>query len=188
MALPTKPYRRLLGAFSVLPDVRVPGLDPGEKVVLVVRSHPVTQVVWILNTLFLVGIIVLAERLLLVFLGITTPFLVNLLLFALVLYYTYFNILSWIFNVGVVTTRRVIDLDVQGLINTVSTSTRLEEVQEINIKSGGVLAGLFHYGSLFILTASVEKNIEFTSVPLPHDVADIIDECKHELLKKNPSP
>jgi membrane protein YdbS with pleckstrin-like domain len=182
--LPTKKEIRLLGAFNILPDIKFYSQLADEQVVLVLRAHPITQVTWVLNAIFVAGIIGSLPYLLSFVTQYTMPIFVQLFLYILVLFYSYLNLLNWIFNIGIVTTKRIIDIDIQGFINKHITTATLTDVQETNVRSGGFLASYFNFGNVHILTSSFEKNIEFLRVPYPDRVLELIDECKKHAMGK----
>jgi membrane protein YdbS with pleckstrin-like domain len=82
--------------------------------------------------------------------------------------------------VGIVTNKRIIDIDFYGLIYKEITSAKLEKIEDITVKSGGFFASIFNYGNIFIQTAGTEVNIEFFNVPSPNKVRDLINSLTTE--------
>ena len=111
-------------------------------------------------------------------------FFVNIFAFVFILSYIWFNFLNWFFNVGIVTNKRVIDINYFNVLYKEITVARLDKIQEVTIKSGGYIEAFFDYGTIFIETAGTEANVEFTSVPKPAKVVQIIN----NLLAKSHGP
>jgi len=89
--------------------------------------------------------------------------------------FIWFNLLNWYFNVGIVTNRRVIDIDFYAVLYREITVARLDKIQDITVKSGGYFEGFFNYGTIFIQTAGTEANIEFADIPRPAEVVQMIE-------------
>lgn len=181
MATYTK-ERKLLGAFCVLPDITFYSQLPDEEVILLVRKHPITQVYWVLNTIFLFGIAFLLPTLVPILFGLQVPLFIQIFSFVAILIYAFLNILSWIYNCGIITSKRIIDIDIQGFINKHITTADIIDMQETNVRSGGLLATYFNYGNIQILTATFEKNIEFYEVPYADRVVRILNDGRETAL------
>lgn len=163
-------------SYCIKPDIRFEIQEKQEKVILVVRAHPLTQLFWVLNS----GIILI----LLFFLNFILPdfftnpqiVFINIFIFVMVISYIWFNFLNWFFNVGIITDRRVVDIDFYSVIYREMTSAYLEKIEDMTVKSGGFFDTLFNYGNLFVQTAGTEPNIEFIQIPKPDAVKQIISE------------
>jgi len=86
------------------------------------------------------------------------------------------SFLRWFFNIYVVTDRRIVDIDFLHLLYKEFSEARLERVQDINFKSGGIFAAFFNYGDVNIQTAAEVPNIEFLTVPQPARVVEMISD------------
>mgnify|MGYP001582511983 FL=1 len=95
--------------------------------------------------------------------------------FAVITSYTFLNILSWLFNVGIVTNERIVDVDFHGTLYKELSASSIDKIEDVTVKTGGFAASLFHYGNLSIQTAGTEKNIEFLNIPNPTQAATIIN-------------
>lgn len=165
-----------LHSFCVRPKVKFDSQQQGEEVILVLRAHPITQLPWILNGIFL---FLLFFFLSFFFSSALTPvqsFFLNLSIFIFILTYFWFNFLAYFFNVAVITTQRIVDIDFHAVIYKEVTEARLEKVEDITAKVGGYFASLFNYGNVFVQTAGATENTEFLNVPKPSEVVRIINE------------
>ncbi len=166
---------RFLHSFCLNPSVCFETQLPDEKVLLVLRAHPFTQIRWIFYTvtmfmlLFIVNIIVSS-----IFTWRQILFM-DILSLVFITSYVWFNFLNWFFNVGVVTNVRIIDIDFDNAIYKEVTEAHLERIEEITSKSGGFFASFFDFGNVYIETAGEAPNIEFINIPKSADVVTIID-------------
>jgi hypothetical protein len=170
-----KPKHNISHSFLVSPDVCFNTQHANEKVVLVVRQFPLTQLGWILNAIVI--------SFLLLFLNLVMPFVLSTIqiftlnIFGIVFIFAYvwINFLLWYFTVGMVTTERVIDLDFKSALYKEFTATTLLKVSDITTKVGGFFGSIFHYGDVFVKTEGFEQNIEFGNIPEPSEVVKIIN-------------
>jgi len=93
----------------------------------------------------------------------------------------YFTI--WYFNVGLVTNKRVIDLDVANILVKETSEARLSSIADVTYTQVGGIRGIFDYGDVRILTETYEQNIEFDRAPNPNMIRKIIG----DLLANKPS-
>ncbi len=168
-------------AFLVCPPkVSFQNQKDEEQVVLLLRAHVVTNVPWIIISFLLLLVpfiiipIVVATGLLPV--GPGTVLVLTLLWVAGVFSYAFLKFLYWYFNVYIVTTEQVVDIDWYNVVYKAVSATHLNKIQDVTSKQGGVLAGIFDYGDVVIQTAGTEENFEFTNVPHPQEVAEEIQE------------
>lgn len=169
------PRHRFLHAFCIYPSMRFETQSASEYVILLLRAHPITQIFWILTAF----IMVVVSFFISLFLGriLTSQQLIFTLLFwyAFIASYVFLNILNWLFNVGIVTNERIVDVDFHGTLYKEVSVSSIDKIEDVTVKTGGFAASLFHYGNLFIQTAGTEKHIEFINIPNPTQVASIIN-------------
>lgn len=153
-----------------------------EKIHLFLRRHFITNLPWVLFSLALILLPILALPFIQVLFPFLTFFTPKLLLILTVFYYLvifgvviFASFLNWYFNVYIVTNERVVDVDFINIVYREVSSTRLNLVQDITVKTGGVIRAIFDYGDLFIQTAGTVENFEFHAVPHPQQVAHEIE-------------
>jgi membrane protein YdbS with pleckstrin-like domain len=146
-----------------------------EEVVLLVRSHPITQISWIINGVFIFLILLAFNYIFFPYISPPQQIFINFFTVIFIFSYWWFNFLSWYFNVGIITNKRIIDIDFYGLIYKEITSAKLEKIEDITVKAGGFLPSIFNFGNIFIQTAGTEINIEFINIPFPNKVRDLIN-------------
>lgn len=169
-----------LASFSYFPDkVNFIAADSKEKVVLMLRKHPITNIPWIIT-----AILMIAAPMLLNFLPFldTIPF--NLRLIASIFWYLITiafileEFLAWFFNVYIVTDERVFDVDFINLIYREITDANIDQIQDVTTKVGGVIPTVFNYGDVIIQTAAEIPQLEFQAVPRPDIVAQVLRELR----------
>lgn len=173
---------RFLSSFVYNPEnLRFETQDKEEKIVLLLRRHPVTNFSWVLMVLLL---------------SILPPFIFSTSVFyfvpggyrlisfvcwyLLVFAFGFGRFLSWFFNVNILTDERVIDINFPNILYRDITETKIDRIQDINIKSSGYTRSLFNYGDVLIQTAGTIPGICFEAVPDPEQVSHILNELIYE--------
>lgn len=167
-------------------NCRFEGQDPTEKILLLLRAHPITNLSWIIPAFFLL------------FLPLFIPFIISLLkldisfipnLFRLafvvinyliMLVIVFEGFLYWYFNVYIVTEKNIIDVDFHSILFKNIDMAPLRNVEDVSSSMGGLFQSIFHYGNVFVQTAGATKNIDFINVLVPHKVADFILDESHK--------
>lgn len=155
---------------------------PGEVVILFLRSHFITNFGWIIISLIF-------AMLPMIILGILPTFGIDLfssvvisrfitiyiLLYYLMLFsYIFISFLHWFYNVFIVSSERVVDIDYSDIVVHNIAVTSLSHVQDVNYTQSGFIPTFFNYGHLFVQTAGTEKNFEAYSIPKPREATHII--------------
>lgn len=162
-------------SFLFKPKVKCEFRQDNEEIILLVRSHPITQIYWIINGFFIFFFLAIGNYFFPSFLTLSQIFFLNSLIVFFIFSYWWFNFLLWYFNVGVITNRRVIDIDFYSLIYREVTSANINNIEDITVKTGGFFQSLFNYGDVFIQTAGTMLNIEFYKIPSPERVREIVN-------------
>lgn len=180
--LEQKSSQGVLSAFVAHP----PGIffadkEPTEDLILLLRAHLITTVPWIIVTLLLlvVPVVLLPIVTALGLVGTFGPgfiLVATIFWYAIIFTYAFINFLYWYFNVYIVTSERVIDVDWYSVIIRKVSSTQIAKIQDASAVQVGVFAGIFDYGDVVIQTAGTEENFQFTAVPHPQLVAKKIEE------------
>jgi hypothetical protein len=171
-----------LSAFCFYPEhVNFETRESQEKVVLMMRKHPITNLRWILIS----AVLVLAPGILGV-LPLLEAFPANFRFIGVLGWYlatTAFvleNFLTWFFNVYFVTDERIIDVDFYNLIYKEVSEAEIEKIQDVTYKMGGVARTIFNYGDVLVQTAAEVPNFEFLAVPKPDKVVKILQDLRIE--------
>lgn len=171
---------RLFSAFSLYPDdVDFETREDKERIVLLLREHPIVNLKWILGTiLLLTGPTIIAMFGIFSYLPTGFPLVISLAWYLITSAYAIEGFLNWYFNVYFVTTDRVIDVDFYNLINKRVSDAEIDKIQDVSYTTGGVARTMFNYGDVNIQTAGEIPEFHFEGVPNPERVTKILDELR----------
>lgn len=160
-----------------------------EQVLLFMRSHFITNLSWISVTIVLIGIplaLQMVGRVLenpFSYLSSNHLLLITLLFYAGVFLYALIQFMHWYYNIGLLTQKRIVDVDFSDLLFHDISITKLELIEDVNYRKSGFFGSLFNYGDVFIQTAGNKPNFEFLRVPNPsfvvHMIIELIGKEKH---------
>ena len=168
-------------------NCRFEGQDPDEKILLLLRAHPITNLKWIFPAVlfffapFSLPIALSFFNLELSTLPLTFGVLFLVVNYLLVLIIAFEGFLYWYFNVYIVTNKNIVDVDFHSILFKNIDVAPLRNIEDTSSSMGGILSSVFHYGDVFIQTAGATKNIDLLSVPKPHRVADFILDEAHKI-------
>ena len=86
----------------------------------------------------------------------------------------------WYWNALVVTSIRVIDVDQRGFFHRSVSDARYEKVEDISVEIRGMVATLFHLGTVRLQTAGAHARIELQTVPRPELIQELIGRLQEE--------
>jgi uncharacterized membrane protein YdbT with pleckstrin-like domain len=178
--------KNLFGAFYENPQ----GVDfetrfPEEKVVLVLRRHPITNIRWVLIAILMIfAPILLSFFPLLEFLPGNFQFITILGWYLITTAFVLQNFLTWFFNVDVVTDERIVDIEFYNLIYKQVSDAQTNRIQDITYKMGGALRNIFNFGDVYVQTAGEVPNFEFLAVPNPERVVEVLQQQRIEEEKE----
>lgn len=155
--------------------------EADEEVVLLVRRDLITNVPWIISVfllslvppfLFITGPIFFPS------LAISEPLLALIIAFYyLALFsFTLLNFAIWYFNVGIVTDKRAIDIDVPNILVKMISEARLASVVDVSFNQVGGIRSIFDYGDIYMQTEGIHQNIEFDRAPNPNMIRKVLGE------------
>lgn len=174
-----------LSAFCQFPTgITIEDLEPDEHFHLFLRAHFITNQSWITITLILFAI-----SLILFFFFSTTSFPLSflglryILSFVIFYYltvftYAFINFITWFYNVGLITNKRVINIDYSDLTYHNVCATKIDLVKDIEYTQAGFTRSFFDYGDVIVHTDVFTPNKEsfdFKEVPKPAAVVSLIE-------------
>jgi hypothetical protein len=183
--IPGHTHRRM-SSFSLYPEgVGFETREKEEKIILLLRQHPIINLKWIAGTIVLVFIPTLV-RFFNIFSDLPTgvELVVTLAWYLVTMAYALENFLSWYFNVYFVTDERVVDVDFYNLIDKRVSEAGLDKIQDVSYTTAGVLGTILNYGHVFIQTAAEVSEFQFESVPSPEKVVKIIGDLKPNIMEE----
>ncbi len=166
-------------------NVKFDSQEANEEVLLFLRKHIITNVPWILITLFLI----LVPPILYLFLrdnqglfpqlsqiNVLTPFILSAFYYLVVLTFIFINFITWYYNISLVTQERVLDIDYSGIVYKNISATKMSLVEDVSFKEIGAIRSMFDYGDVLIQTAGTLDNFDLLAVPQPEKIVQFIEE------------
>ncbi|HSX40608.1 MAG TPA: hypothetical protein VLF68_03260 [Candidatus Saccharimonadales bacterium] len=160
--------------------------EEGETILLFLRRHFITNFPWIFISIVLLVVPTILHILF------KTPFIAadnlfsflpanfgtffTLFYYLLIAMYIFINFITWYFNISMVTTIRIIDIDFSDVVYKNISATKLDLVQDVNYTQIGVIPSVFDYGDVLVQTAGSQEMFDFSSVPHPQRVVKIIED------------
>lgn len=163
--------------------------EPGEELLLFLRRHFITNVPWILFTFFLLLVPPILILIITVanFAVFTVPaafqFIFLVFYYLFVAAYVLGKFIVWFYHVGIVTPKRLMDLDVDNVLHYHHAETELRDVVDVSYIQKGFFQSFFNYGNVPIQTEAIRANFEFEQTPHPASVADIVTDLRPQLGK-----
>ena len=171
-----------LSALSYYPDkVEFENKDPEEKVILLLRKHPITNLGWVMMTfLLLIAPAFISSFQFFEALPFGLKIILTLTWYLVTFGFAYEKFLTWFFSVNIVTDERLFDVEFVNLIYRKMTDAQIDRIQDVTVQMGGGIRTMFNFGDLIIQTASEIPEIEFEAVPEPDKVAKVLRELRVE--------
>lgn len=171
----------MLSSYIERPDsCRFEGQDPGEKILLMLRAHPITNIPWIIFAIFVFAIPFVTQRAAPLFNlspgFVPQSFILVLLIinYLLVLIIAFEGFLGWYFNVTLITNEKIININFAQLLYKAVDLAPLQKIEEADSVTAGIAGTIFNFGNVIIQTAGASVAIEMKNIPRPALVADMI--------------
>jgi len=157
----------------------LPGSLSDEKLIAVYRRHELTLAYIIITSLVLflspILISMLVQAKLIPFPTDTTSYVITLLIASTLYLFGFLFIFQqfidhWL-DIWIVTSRRIINIEQQGLFSRVRSEVRLYRVQDVTSEVHGLVRSLFNFGMVYIQTAGEKERFAFEDVPDPKTIA-----------------
>ncbi|MEK7461403.1 MAG: PH domain-containing protein [Patescibacteria group bacterium] len=154
-----------------------PGQSPEEQIALFIRRHWMAFFPWILVTPFLVAVFLAVVILL--WTSVPTDLRIGLIFggsiyYLLVLFVFLRAWMSYYLDVTIVTERRLIDIEQDGIFARRIAEQSLLRVQDVSARQNGFFQHLLNFGNLYIETAGEQPNFELHNLPRPNEIAQTI--------------
>jgi len=186
-ALLEKPTKAMgvFAAYCLRPSgVSFVNQEDDETILLFLRRHFITNVPWLASTILLLLIPPLLYLLILLA-SIPIPAIPSGLIIVIITFYyliligyAFGNFISWFYNIGIVTQKRIMDLDSSNILTHNTTTANLSEVVDVKFIQQGFFQSFFNYGDVHIQTEALRANFDFSAAPNPTQVEDIISDLR----------
>lgn len=155
--------------------------DPEEKVILLLRRHPITNLGWILSSfLMLIAPAFISVSDIFIFLPGGYQAILLLTWYLMTSAFVLESFLKWFYQVNIITDERIIEVDFSGLLYREITDANIDQIQDVTVPVGGGARTFFNYGDVIIQTAAEVPRITFEAVPKPDLVAKVLRELRVE--------
>jgi hypothetical protein len=151
-----------------------------EKVYVLVRTHWIKNLGWIVNNI-IYSLLPLIVLFVLNLLNISIEFIsFNLYIIIVLAYYSiiFTNVVrsfyDWYFDTFIVTNERIVDYDFRPFRGYTVKEAGLDDIEDVEEKSSGLIASIFNFGDLITRTSSTAGELTFFAIAEPTKVRDIL--------------
>jgi uncharacterized membrane protein YdbT with pleckstrin-like domain len=88
-------------------------------------------------------------------------------------------------DVLIVTDKRIFDIDQKGLFSRLSSSFRLDRIQNVTVDQNGIIQTLLDFGTLRLETAGEREDFIARYISHPHDIKKFINELQDKALDRS---
>jgi hypothetical protein len=88
--------------------------------------------------------------------------------------------LLWYFNVYIISTKKVVDMDFMGLLYKNISEATLDNIEDVTSNISGTFGTIFNIGDVYIQTAAETREFEFKGIYNPAKVRDLISDLVTE--------
>ncbi len=150
-----------------------------EKLIQVHRRHPITAL-GLIASLIVILILPIASF---IVIKINSPEVLNNqalstlivlgggLFFMFALLFIYQHFMDYWLDVWIVTNRRIINIEQNGLFSRTISELRLYRIQDVTSKVDGFVRSMLHFGMVYVQTAGEKHYFVFEDVPDPTGIA-----------------
>jgi len=154
--------------------------EDDETIILFLRRDFITNVPWITATIalafvpYLIRFIFVSTS----FSLFTLPHNISLVLvsfyYVIVVGFAFANLVSWFYNIGLVTSKRGVDIDFVDLATINVATASLPDIKDVEYTQAGFFQSFFDYGDIRVRIVASGEVFTFEKVPRPTEVAGII--------------
>ncbi len=169
-------------SFQIMPrKVKFETQEAKEKVILLLRRHWITQVRWmIMVVIMMLSPIILKWIPIVEFMPKNYQVMTVMMWYLLALAVFYEKFISWFYHVFIVTDERIIDIDFYHLLYKEISEAKIDNVEDVTYRQGGMLKAMLNYGEVSLQTAAEKREFMIESVPEPNRIVKILNELKLE--------
>ena len=178
-----KPKHRRMHIFTsyceLPPNVTFENQNSNETILLFLRKSFITNFPWLLGGISLALfplILWVFVRELFFFFPLRFTIILFLSYYLLLFSYVFMNFITWYFDIMLITTHRIVDIDFEDLVYKNVAETKLNLVQDVSYTQTGTIRTLFDYGDVLIQTAGTIDNFDLRAVPIPERIVNIVED------------
>jgi hypothetical protein len=151
-----------------------------ETIILFLRRDFITNVPWIAATValafipYLVRFIFVSTNFSLFTLPDNISFTLVSFYYLIVVGFVFANMVSWFYNIGLVTNKRGVDIDFLDLATINVATASLPDLIDVEYTQAGLFQSLFDYGDVRLRIEATGEVFVFEKVPRPSEVAGVV--------------
>jgi hypothetical protein len=151
--------------------------DKNEQIILFVRRHFAVNFLWITISVITAALPLFIFTFLTlngIFLPLSFILILTTFYYLIVIGYAFYNFIEWFYNIGIITQKRIIDIDFIRLSYIDVAITQLPEIEDVVHKQKGFFASFFDYGDVIAHTVAGQEDFIFEKIPRPALVTDLL--------------
>ena len=154
--------------------------EEDESIILFLRRDFITNVPWIIATIglafvpYLIRFIFVSQNFTLFSLPDNISFILVSFYYLIVVGFAFANLVSWFYNIGLVTTKRGVDIDFLDLATINVGTASLADIIDVEYTQAGFFQSFFDFGDVRLRVEATGEVFVFEQVPRPTDVAGIV--------------
>lgn len=151
-----------------------------EEVILFLRRDFITNVPWLVLTVFFASIplflpyLFAISNISLSFLSTQALLILNLFYYFVVFGFALMKFITWFYGMGIVTNKRAVDIDLYNVSYINVAATEIEALKNIHYNQRGFFQSLFDYGDVIMAIEASGEKLTFEQVPEPARVVTIM--------------
>ncbi|HVA96788.1 MAG TPA: hypothetical protein VND99_03985 [Candidatus Acidoferrales bacterium] len=151
-----------------------------ETIILFLRRDFITNVPWIAATIalafipYLIRFIFVSTNFSLFTLPDNISFVLVSFYYLIVVGFVFANLVSWFYNIGLVTNKRGVDIDFLDLATINVATASLPDIKDVEYTQAGFFQSLFDYGDVRLRIEATGEVFTFEKVPRPTEVSGVI--------------
>lgn len=159
------------------------GEDGDEEILYVFRRAVITNVGWVIMSVFFLlapllfnsFFILVAEQYPDLF-STKIIFIVNAFWYIFTFGFMFERFLNWFFNIHIITTKRIMDMDFDHLLHRNISEAPLRNIEDITYTVSGAIETVFNFGTVNVQTAAEQRELEFRQVANPAMIQDLLSD------------
>jgi len=162
------------------------GKDKGEKILYIFRRSFITNIFWILFTLVLLVVPFSSSYLYGdIETGSGLKIIVTLFWYLFVVGYAFRKYLNWYFNLYIISTKKIVDIDFHGLLYKNISEAPVDNIEDVTSTVKGAFGMIFNIGDVFIQTAAEQREFDFHLLDNPSKVRDLVADLVADAKKRH---
>jgi len=111
---------------------------------------------------------------------------INAFYFLFIWLYFFFIWIDYYLDVWIITNKRIIDIEQQGLFKREISEFKLYRIQDVTVSINGMIPTFLNFGNVHIQTAGETEKFIFKQVPDPYKAKDIILKLQNDAALSHP--